>query len=132
MNFKKPKFWDLSKPNFISYMLSPFTLFIRINNFFLDNSSLSKSKSIKTICVGNIYLGGTGKTPLSILIAQELVKHNKKPAVVKKYYREHFDEHALINNSIKNLFLDKQRYKAIVEAEGKHLDIAILDDGFQD
>ena len=72
MNFKKPKFWDLNKPNFISYILFPLTLIIRISNFFLDNSSPFKNKAIKTICIGNIYIGGTGKTPSSIKISQIL------------------------------------------------------------
>ena len=74
MKFKKPKFWDSSKPNFISYILFPLTLIIRINNFFLDNLNLSKNKDIKTICIGNIYLGGTGKTPTTIKIIQYLKK----------------------------------------------------------
>ena len=33
MKFKKPKFWDLSKPNFISYFIIPFTLPIVLRNF---------------------------------------------------------------------------------------------------
>ena len=77
-------------------------------------------------------MGGTGKTPLSILIAKELKKHNKKPAIIKKYYSEHVDEHNLINNSLDCLFLNKQRSKAINSAEKKQYDVAILDDGFQD
>ena len=51
MNFKKPKFWDLKKPNLLSYLLLPFTIFLRINNFLLKLKSKRKSKEIKTICV---------------------------------------------------------------------------------
>ncbi len=131
MKITKPKFWQ-KKNNLVSFLLIPISFILQLLIIIKKRTTYEHSFKIPIVCVGNIYLGGTGKTPLSILIAQELTKHNKKPAVVKKYYREHFDEHALINNSIKNLFLDKQRYKAIVEAEGKHLDIAILDDGFQD
>ena len=35
MKIKKPKFWDLKKPNLISYLLIPFTIPLLINNFFL-------------------------------------------------------------------------------------------------
>ena len=35
MKLKKPKFWDYQKPNFLSYILLPFTVPIIINNFFL-------------------------------------------------------------------------------------------------
>ena len=63
MKIKKPKFWDLSKPNIYAYILYPLSLIIKIINF-LKTMQVSKKFKIKTICVGNIYLGGTGKTPL--------------------------------------------------------------------
>ena len=74
MNFKKPKFWDLKKPSLLSYILLPLTLIFSINNFFLELRSKKINKNLKTICVGNIYLGGTGKTPLVIKINSILKK----------------------------------------------------------
>ena len=78
MKVNKPKFWDLKKPNYISYLLLPFTLPIIINNFFLSIKKNIKYKDIKTICVGNIYVGGTAKTPLTIKLNQILHKLNFK------------------------------------------------------
>ena len=73
IKLKKPKFWDYKKPNFLSYLLLPLTFFVIISNFFLN---LRKKNNIglnlKKICIGNIYIGGTGKTPLSIKIYQIL------------------------------------------------------------
>ena len=66
MKFKKPKFWDLNKPNLISFFLLPFTIPIIINNILLNIKSKKIHEKIKTICVGNIYLGGTGKTTTTI------------------------------------------------------------------
>ena len=131
MKINKPKFWQ-EKNNLISFLLLPFSFVLQF--LIAIKKKITYSHSFKTpiICVGNIYLGGTGKTPLSILIAQELMKHNKKPGIIKKYYREHFDEHNLIRASIEDLFLDKQRHLAIIKAEEKHSDVVILDDGFQD
>ena len=83
--FKKPKFWDLEKPNFYSYMLLPITLLISFINYF-KNFQNSKKTKIKTICVGNFYVGGTGKTSLSIKIHEILQKKNIKSCFVKKYY----------------------------------------------
>ena len=131
MNFKKPKFWDLSKPNFISYMLSPFTLFIRINNFFLDNSSLSKSKSIKTICVENIYLGGTGKTPTTIKLYSIIKKLGFNVVTAKKFYKDQKDEQAILKEKT-NLIIKKTRGKIIQSAVEKNVDLIIFDDGLQD
>ena len=65
MNLKKPKFWDYKKPNIYAYLLLPITILINLFNFFKIKKNKTKFK-IKTICVGNIYLGGTGKTSLSI------------------------------------------------------------------
>ena len=76
MMFKKPKFWDLSRPNLISYLLLPFTLFILLRNYFSKKKGKKKFNQIKTICVGNIYLGGTGKTPLTLKIYEILKNRN--------------------------------------------------------
>ena len=45
MKIKKPTFWDYKKPNFLSYLLLPFSLPIIINNFFLDLKKNEKKKS---------------------------------------------------------------------------------------
>ena len=132
MSIKKPIFWDKKKPNFFSHILLPLTFFIRINNFFLTIFPKKKFNQIKTICVGNIYLGGTGKTPSSILISNELFKSGKRPALIRKFYKDHLDEYQLIRSYNKNLFLDELRQNAINKSINEGYDIAILDDGFQD
>ena len=71
MNLKKPKFWDYKKPNTLAYLLLPISFIIKFINSLKLKSKIKKSK-IKTICVGNIYLGGTGKTSLSIKINEIL------------------------------------------------------------
>ena len=131
MKILKPKFWEKNN-NLISLLLFPISIFLQLLIIIKKKFTSEHSFKIPVICIGNIYLGGTGKTPLSILIAKELRKHNKKPAIIKKYYSEHIDEHNLINNSLDCLFLNKQRSKAINSAEKKQYDVAILDDGFQD
>ena len=73
MNLKKPKFWDYKKPNIYAYLLSPLAFIVKIINLLKKNSNKKKTK-IKTICVGNIYIGGTGKTSLSIKINEILNK----------------------------------------------------------
>ena len=59
MKLKKPNFWNYPKPNLIAYLLLPFSIILQILKY-LQNKK-PKNFKIKTICVGNIYLGGTGK-----------------------------------------------------------------------
>ena len=54
MNLKKPLFWNLKKPNFLSYILIPFTIPIILNNYLLKIRKKIKFSNIKSICVGNI------------------------------------------------------------------------------
>ena len=100
---------------------------------FIRKKIIKKIKfNIPIICVGNIYLGGTGKTPSSILISNELFKSGKRPALIRKFYKDHLDEYQLIRSYNKNLFLDELRQNAINKSINEGYDIAILDDGFQD
>ncbi len=131
MKILKPKFWE-SNNILISLLLTPISFLLQLIILIKKKTTYENSFNIPVICVGNIYLGGTGKTPLSILITKELKKNNKRPAIIKKFYSNHFDEHNLINNSLDCLFLDKDRSIAIKKAEKNQYDIVILDDGFQD
>jgi len=131
MNFKKPKFWDLDKPNFVAYILLPFTIFIRISNFFLNKLSLQKNKNIKTICIGNIYLGGTGKTPTTIKLYNEIKKLGINVTTAKKFYKNEKDEHLLLKEKT-NFISGKTRKKIIQSAIKEKFDLVIFDDGLQD
>ena len=82
--------------------------------------------------MGNIYVGGTGKTPLSIEIAKILQKLNRKVAIIKKPYKEHNDEFKLIESNQVALFKHESRYAAVNTAIKEQYDCVILDDGFQD
>ena len=98
MKLNKPKFWDYKKPNFLAYILLPLTFPFLVRNFFGKSFSKEKSDKIKTVCVGNIYVGGTGKTPLSIKINNLIKKQGIKSIVVKKFYSNQIDEQNLIKN----------------------------------
>ena len=127
----KPKFWD-RKIGLISILFFPLTLIVIF--FTLLKKKITKTQNFKIpiLCVGNIYLGGTGKTPTSILLAKELSKIGKKPLILRKYYKNHNDEYSLIKNYFKNLIISKNRIEGLKEAEKSNFDIVILDDGLQD
>ncbi len=130
MNIKKPKFWDYKKPNLYSYLLFPITLIIKILNFFKIVPKNKKNK-IKTICIGNIYIGGTGKTSLSLKINKILNKKNIKSCFIKKFYSNQIDEQKILENNGR-LFLESKRIEALRKAENENYQVAIFDDGLQD
>ncbi len=131
MKIYKPYFWK-EKKHFFVFLLLPLSILVNIFIFLKKKIVKTKNFKIPIICVGNIYIGGTGKTPASILICKELERMSLKPALIRKYYKNHKDEHRLIKNYFKNLILNDDRFSAIKEAEIKGFDLAVLDDGFQD
>ena len=131
MKLFKPKFWKSNK-NFFTVLLIPLSLITWIY-IILKKTFIQKVKfNIPVICVGNIFIGGTGKTPLSIHIARKLSENGKNPAIVRKYYKSHKDEHKMIISYYNKLILNLNRSKGIYEAIEKGYDAVILDDGFQD
>ena len=130
MNLKKPKFWDYLRPNIFAYILLPIAILIQLKNLF-RNKSKSKNSNIKTICIGNIYIGGTGKTSLSIKINEILNKKNIRTCFIKKFYKNQIDEQKLLKSRGK-LFLSPKRIDALSQAIKENYEIAILDDGLQD
>ena len=130
MNLKKPKFWDQKKPTILAYLLLPVSFLLDLLKLLRFKKKIKKSK-IKTIIVGNIYLGGTGKTSLSIRINKLLSERKIKSCFVKKFYPNQYDEQKLLESRGK-LFTSLKRIEAINSAENKGYDVAILDDGLQD
>ncbi len=130
MNIKKPNFWDQKTPNIFAYLLLPIALIIKIFSY-LKKKPNNKKMDIKTICVGNFYIGGTGKTSLCIKINKILKKKEIKSCFIKKFYKNQTDEQKLLENNGK-LFLSLTRKEAIQNAINENYEVAILDDGIQD
>ena len=126
MNLNAPKFWQ--NKNLISFFLSSLSLVAHIINTIKKVFPKKKFK-IKTICVGNIYIGGTGKTSLAIEI-NNIIKKKYKTVFIKKNYTNQKDEIKLLRNS-GQIISTNSRLNSLKIAEEKGFEIAILDDGFQ-
>ena len=132
MKLKKPKFWDYKEPHIYSYLLLPFSIILKlISKINLKSKPKSTNPMIKTICVGNIYVGGTGKTSLAIKIKEILEKQNIRVCFIKKFYSNQIDEQKLLNKN-GQLFTSKKRITALDEAILQGYQVAIFDDGLQD
>ena len=131
MFIKKPRFWDSKNFSIWPIILYPFSIiYLFVFNLI---SKLNKKQifEIPIICVGNIYLGGTGKTPLVKEIYNILISIGKKPAIIKKYYNYVEDEISLLETTSK-VFSDKNRSSSLRKLIQNNFNVAVMDDGFQD
>ena len=131
MKVKKPKFWDYKKPNIFAYLLIPLNLILWVSNIILDIKPKKKYQNIISICIGNIYLGGTGKTP-TVLKLYEIFKNTKlKVSTAKKFYSNQEDENIILKNRSEFITSDN-RQKIVQKAIEGNYDLLIFDDGLQD
>jgi len=130
MKLKKPKFWDYKKPHLYSYLLLPFSIILSLLSKIRSKPDSANPK-IKTICVGNIYIGGTGKTSLVIKIKEILEKKYIKVCFIKKFYSDQIDEQKILSKN-GQLFTSIKRVSALAEAISQGYEMAIFDDGLQD
>jgi tetraacyldisaccharide 4'-kinase len=126
MKLIKPKFWE--SKNFISFILYPLSAITFLINF-TKKFSIKKNFEIKSICIGNIFIGGTGKTSLAIEI-NDLLRNKFRTVFIKKNYKNQIDEINLLNNKGK-IISSSNREDALFTASKKKYQVAILDDGLQ-
>jgi tetraacyldisaccharide 4'-kinase len=87
--------------------------------------------TIPVISVGNLSVGGAGKTPVAAWLAGHLLGWGLHPAIVLRGYAE--DEvsvHRELNPEVE-VVIGKRRAAAVTEAAGRGCDVAVVDDGFQ-
>jgi len=131
MNFFKPKFWDKKQISTYSIFLLPISLIIQFFSKIKDLLTNGKKFPIPVICVGNIYLGGTGKTPICIELNSILKNLNKKAVYIRKKHGAYEDEKKLLEQS-GAVYERCKRAEALNDASKNKFEVAILDDGFQD
>ncbi|MBF88553.1 MAG: tetraacyldisaccharide 4'-kinase [Candidatus Marinimicrobia bacterium] len=124
------------------------------NFFYSIGFFISKRLTVPTISVGNITIGGTGKTPIVIAIAQLLLKMDRHPGIISRGYgrrstgcvpvsdgrrllvpwEEAGDEPFMIAKKLPSVpvVVDEEKYRGANYAIEKfNVDIILLDDAFQ-
>ncbi len=97
----------------------------------------SKKLQSPVVSVGNLTVGGTGKTPMVIWLAERFLAEGKRVGVLSRGYRgsaESSDEIELIRNRLQNraLFgIGPDRYQNGLRLQQQGVDIFLLDDGYQ-
>lgn len=87
--------------------------------------------AVPVISVGNLTLGGTGKTPVTRWIAGELERRGRVPAILHGGYG--LDEPALHRHWQPGLpvIIDRDRLEGAQTAVATGAEVVVLDDGFQ-
>jgi tetraacyldisaccharide 4'-kinase len=86
---------------------------------------------IPVVSVGNLAVGGTGKTPVAAWFARTLSDRGFRPAVVLRGYgRDEIEVHRELNPDVPVLAA-AERHRAVCEAAERGAEVAVLDDGFQ-
>jgi tetraacyldisaccharide 4'-kinase len=91
----------------------------------------TRPTAIPAVSLGNLTVGGTGKTPLAAWVARELATRGLRPAIVLRGYGG--DEpivHRVLNPAVP-VFVAADRVAGIDRAAKAGANIAVLDDAFQ-
>lgn len=142
---KQPDFWFTSI-NWKSCLLSPLGwIYEKIVALRLKIKKPYYSK-IPVICVGNICVGGTGKTPICLALADYLKKQGKNVFFLnhgyksklqnviidlKRHSAKDLSDEAMIFAQKLPTVIDHNRARGAQTAEQAGADVIIMDDGFQ-
>lgn len=146
MPLKSPKFWY--QPNSVlGYIFEPLSWFYQIGAALHQKLVQPYRPSIPVISVGNLVLGGAGKTPMTIALAQKLQTMGRTPHIISRGYggtlqgpiqvaREIHTYHQvgdepLLLAKVAPTWVSKNRRAAVDLAIGEGADILLLDDGHQ-
>jgi tetraacyldisaccharide 4'-kinase len=114
-------------------------LVVRCRNLYYDRTpGAARQAGLPVISVGNLTVGGTGKTPLVIEIVRRLGELGRRPAVLTRGYRgspdQPADEVLELREALPDVpvIVNPDRVAAAASARADHAaDCAVLDDGFQ-
>ena len=145
----------------IEKLLLPISAFYAVGSYFrlkaYEIGILERKKAkVPVISVGNITVGGTGKTPVTIDLAKTLLAKGRRPAILSRGYRrksdkahtvvsdgsgavlasqeEAGDEPFMMAETVPNAVIisgSKRRVSADIAVDDYGCDCIVLDDGFQ-
>jgi tetraacyldisaccharide 4'-kinase len=142
----QPKFWK--NRNFISDILLPLSFFYILISSFKNYFEKKFQSKLTIICVGNLTIGGSGKTPTVIYIAELLKNINYNVTVLLKGYggalkgplrvsqkniSSDVGDEALLHSKINETWVSNIRSKGVqlIEGVNKNNNLIIMDDGLQ-
>lgn len=145
MSIKTPKFWR--KKSLISLILLPMgEIYWIMSNIAWKLKTPRQVEGVKVVCVGNLTLGGAGKTPTAIAIGKALKAKSINFAYLSSGYKgaavdfcevkidsdhEFVGDEPILLSEVAPTFVCKDRYAALKRLKDLGYELVILDDGMQ-
>jgi tetraacyldisaccharide-1-P 4'-kinase len=144
MQLNFPKFWQ--SRTLLSYILLPFSILYYFGFKLRALITVPFKSPIPIICIGNINLGGSGKTPIALSVARFFIEKGKKVIFVSKGYKGRLigpvkvepshtatdvGDEPLLLSKLADCIIAKCRKTGVKAAATEGADIIIMDDGMQ-
>ncbi len=142
---KKPAFWD-KKGTVWERLLNPLGRLYAYSVRRRFERSLPYQPVVPVICVGNIAVGGTGKTPVCLALGEWFQRHGYRVVFLNHGYKSRLQnivvdrarhtardvsDEALLLAGQAPTVVDRNRGRGVATAEKMGADVIIMDDGFQ-
>lgn len=141
-----PPFW-YKKPGYQAFLLAPFAFLYGCAAAFRMRRAQRQVINVPVICIGNFTVGGTGKTPTVIALANLAKQKGFTPGILTRGYGGTFtaptfvdtahhsakyvgDEPLLLAKAAKTL-VTKDRLNGAQQLIDEGVDLILMDDGFQ-
>ena len=144
---KAPQFWY--EPNtWKAKFLYPLGYFYNLLTLLRGKLAKPQSYSCLTICIGNLNVGGTGKTPITKALAHHFLEKGLKVHIVSRGYKGKFQGTFLVNprkhkseevgdepllmSEFASVWVSNKRRNGIADAEKAGAQVLLFDNGFHD
>jgi tetraacyldisaccharide 4'-kinase len=144
--FGAPKFWDKDDSLAVK-LLGPFSRVYEFVSSARYNSLTPEAVAIPTICVGNVVVGGAGKTPVAAAVCELLKSRMRTPHVISSGYGGYIKnvvrvddkihtylqvgDEALLLSKIAPTWIGRNKVHACRAAISSGTDVLVMDDGLQ-
>lgn len=145
IHWQQPSFWY--KRNIASVLLLPLAWIYQLAYFLRWRSTRPATLPIPILCIGNLVIGGAGKTPCALAIGGWLKQKGVNACFLSKGYGGHLAEPTLVDPTRHSAYevgdeplllartlptiVAKNRLKGAYKAVSEGFSLIIMDDGFQ-
>jgi len=146
---KAPDFWFRDRPSWLSVMLRPFSWLYAFGHFLHVQFVKPYRSSLPVICIGNLVVGGSGKTPTALAVMEHIQNTQlfDKPVFLTRGYGGSFEGPILIDPKVHDasmagdealllarkapVIVSRDRKAGAKLAEQNGFDVILMDDGLQ-